>query len=35
VAVAAALTEGTFRIVLALRGAGCWSLVGAQLAVQR
>src|SRR5262249_49449227 len=32
VAVAAALTEGTVGIVLALRGAGYWSLVGAQLA---
>ena len=32
VAIAAALTEGTFGIVLALRGAGYWSLVGAQLA---
>jgi O-antigen/teichoic acid export membrane protein len=32
VAVAAALTEGIFGITLALRGAGYWSLVGAQLA---
>lgn len=32
VAIAAALTEGVFGIVLALRGAGYWSLVGAQLA---
>src|SRR5262249_44838312 len=32
VAVAAALTEGTVGIVLALRGAGYWSLVGPQLA---
>src|SRR5262245_4353847 len=32
VAIVAALTEGTFALVLALRGAGYWSLVGAQLA---
>ena len=32
VAIVAALTEGTAALVLALRGAGYWSLVGAQLA---